>query len=118
MDSDAGKVALRQQSVQLCRAHSALDEDDDLVELQLVKQIVELAVLLFLIKLDVVLLKTVQCELGLIVDVDFERSLHELLADGSDLLGKGGRKHHNLLLLGGGAEDLLHITAHVCANNT
>ena len=39
--------------------------------------------------------------------------LHELLADRSDLLGAGGGEHHDLLLVGSGAEDLLHVAAHV-----
>ena len=40
--------------------------------------------------------------------------LHELLADGSNVLGEGGRKHHHLLLMGRHPEDLLHVMAHVC----
>ena len=40
--------------------------------------------------------------------------LHELLADGPDVLGQGGREHHDLLLVRGGPEDLLDVAAHVC----
>ena len=40
--------------------------------------------------------------------------LHELLADGADVLGEGGREHHHLLLVGGVAEYLLHVPSHVC----
>jgi hypothetical protein len=113
VNGDSGEVALAQQSVELGGALGALDKDNDLVELQLVEQLVELAVLLLLLKLNVVLLKTVQGELGLVVHVDLERRLHKLLADGSDLLGESGGEHHNLLLLGSGTEDLLDVTTHV-----
>lgn len=110
---DGGKVALAQQLVELGGTESALDEDDDLVELEVVEQLVQLAVLLRLCKLDIVLLETVKCELCLVIDVDLERVLHELLADRSSLLGEGGTEHHNLLLSRSGAEDLLNVTAHV-----
>jgi len=43
-----------------------------LVELEAVQQVVELSVLLALGELDKVLLKTVQSQLGLIIDVDLE----------------------------------------------
>ena len=43
-----------------------------LVELEAVQQIVELSVLLALRELDKVLLKTVQSQRGLIIDVDLE----------------------------------------------
>jgi hypothetical protein len=114
VDSDTGEVALAQKLVELGGTERALDEDDDLVELQLVEQIVELAVLLSLAKLDVVLLETVKGELGLVVNVDLQRVTHELLADGTGLLGQGGREHHNLLLCWGSTEDLLDVAAHVC----
>ena len=54
-----------------------------------------------------------QGELGLVIDIDLERILHELLANGSDLLRECGTEHHDLLLGGGSAEDLLDVTAHV-----
>lgn len=41
-------------------------------------------------------------------------ALHELLAGGADVLRESGGEHHNLLVVGGGAEDFLNITAHVC----
>lgn len=113
VDSDTGEVALAQQLVQLVSTQGALDEDNDLVELQVIKKLVQLAVLLVLAELDVVLLETVQGELGVVIDVDLERVAHELLADGADLLGQGGAEHHNLLVGGGGTEDLLDVTAHV-----
>ena len=86
VDCNTGEVALAQELVKLSRTQSALDEDDDLVELQAVQQLVEFAVLLRLVELDAVLLKTVESELGLIVDIDFERISHELLADRANIL--------------------------------
>lgn len=53
------EVALAQETVKLCCALGALDEDDDLVVCQVVKQVVELPVLLALGALDEVLLQTV-----------------------------------------------------------
>jgi hypothetical protein len=67
---------------------SAFDENDSLVELNLIEQLVKLSVLLFLVDLDVVLLEAVQSKLCLI-NVDFKRVLHDLLADGSDLERSG-----------------------------
>lgn len=84
--SNGWEITLSKQLVKLSGAESALDEDDDLIELQAIEEIVELTVLLRLVELDTVLLKTVQGELGLVVDVDLERVSHELLADWSDFL--------------------------------
>lgn len=84
--SDGGEVAFAQQLVELSGTYGALDEDNDLVELKLVEELVQLAVLLLLFKLDVVLLKTVQGELGVLIDVVLGRVLHELAADGLDVL--------------------------------
>jgi hypothetical protein len=112
VDGHRGEVALLQQLVELDGTLHALDEDDHLVELERVEQLVELAVLLILGELDVVLLQTVQRQLG-VVDVDLHRVLHELLADGAHLGRERGREHHHLLLVRGGLEDLLHVTAHV-----
>ena len=114
VDSSAGEVALAKELVELRAAKSRTDEDDDLVELQAVEKVVELAVLLLLVKLHVVLLETVKCQLLLVIDVDLERVLHELLADNADVLVEGGREHHNLLVLGSSTEDGLDIIAHVC----
>ena len=115
VDCSAGEVALAEQPVELSATLSGADEDDDLVELQAVKQIVQLAVLLALIELDVELLETVERELLLIVDVDLEGILHELLAYSTDILGERGREHHHLLVGRSSAEDRLHIVAHVCS---
>lgn len=40
--------------------------------------------------------------------------LHELAADGSNLLAECGTEHHDLLLVGCQSEDLLDITPHIC----
>jgi hypothetical protein len=113
VDSDTGEVALAQQLVELVGTLGALDEDDNLVELQVVQQVVQLAVLLLLAQLDVVLLETVQGELGVVIDVDLKRVAHELLADRANLLRESGAEHHDLLVGRSGAENLLDVTAHV-----
>jgi hypothetical protein len=52
-------------------------------------------------------------QLGIVINEDFEGSLHELLANGSDGFVKGGREHHHLLLMGSELEDGLDIGSHV-----
>lgn len=113
MDSNGREVALAQKLVEFGGSECALDEDDDLVELEFIEQFIEFAVLLLLVEFDVVLLKAVEGKLGLIINVDFERVLHKLLADRADLLGECCAEHHNLLLCRSGAEDLLNVAAHV-----
>lgn len=113
VDSDTGEVALAQELVELVGTLGALNEDDDLVELQVVQQVVQLAVLLLLAELDVVLLETVKGELGVVIHIDLERVAHELLADRANFLGEGSAEHHNLLVGRSSTEDLLDITAHV-----
>lgn len=113
MDSDRREVALAQKLVELGGTESALDENDDLVELQLIEKLVELAVLLTLLKRNVVLLKTVEGQLGVLIDVVLGGVLHELAADRLDLVRQGSGEHHNLLLLGSGTENLLDVAAHV-----
>ena len=39
--------------------------------------------------------------------------LHELLADGPDVLAECGAEHHDLLLVRRRTEDLLHVASHV-----
>ena len=113
VNRDGREVAVLQKLVKFGCTKGALNEDDCLVELKLIEQLVQLPILLLLIKFDVVLLKTVQSELCFIINVDFKRVLHELLADGPNLLGEGGAEHHYLLLSGRGSEDFLNITAHI-----
>ena len=43
--------------------------------------------------------------------------VHEFLANGANLLRKGGTEHHHLLRVGRGSEHFLYITTHVCRNN-
>jgi hypothetical protein len=85
MDCSAGKVALAEKLIKLGASEGRADEDDDLVELEAVKKIVELAVLLLLVELHIVLLQTVQRQFLLVIDIDFEWVLHELLADNPDI---------------------------------
>ncbi len=113
VNRDGREVAVLQKLVKFGCTKGTLNEDDCLVELKLIKQLIQLSVLLLLIKFDVVLLKTVQSKLCFIIDVDFKRVLHELLADGPNLLGEGGAEHHYLLLSWCGSEYFLYITAHI-----
>jgi hypothetical protein len=50
----------------------------DLVELEVVQELVQLPVLLLLLELEVVLLKTVEGQLGLVIDVNLEWLLSAL----------------------------------------
>ena len=113
MDGDGRKVALAQQSVELVGTAHALDEDDDLVELERVEQVVQLAILLVLLEPHKVLLEAVKGQFGLVVDIDLKRVLHELLADRTDVLGEGGTEHHDLLAVRRRTEDVLDVAAHV-----
>ena len=113
MNADGGEVALGKETVELVGTGDLGDEDDNLVELQSIEKVIELAVLLGLGQLDVVQLQTVEGELGVIVDVNLHWVLTELAADRADLLAQGGREHHDLLLVGGHAEDLLDVTTHL-----
>lgn len=113
VDSNGREVAFAQKLIQFIRASSALDKDNNLVELQIIEQVIQLAVLLLLIQLDVVLLKTVQSELCILVDVMLCRVLHELAADGLDVLSQGSGEHHDLLVRRGGAENVLDVGAHI-----
>ena len=70
VDRDGREAVLRQQGGEGLAALDALDKDDDLVEVKRVKQAEELAVLLLVQEVDVVLLETVQGQLGLVVNVD------------------------------------------------
>merc|ERR1719336_2444938 len=113
VDGDGREVLLNQQLGQCHAPLHRLDEDHHLVELQHIQELKELAVLLRVLQLDVVLPQPVQRELCLVINVHLHRVLHELLVHGSDILGESGAEHHNLLLVGRGTENLLHIAAHV-----
>lgn len=75
VDRHRREVALAQQLVELLCSSHAVDENNNLIEVQHVQQIVQLAVLLLLAQFHVVLLQAVQSELRLVVDVDFNRLL-------------------------------------------
>jgi hypothetical protein len=83
------------------------------LKFQGIEQIVQLAVLLRLLQLDVVLLQTVQRQLRLVVHVDLHRVLHELPADSPDVWRERRRKEHDLLLPRRLLEDFLHVSPHV-----
>ena len=86
MHSNAREIALPEQLVQFCSPNGALYENDDLIKLQRIKQITELPILFPFAQFDVVLLKTVKCKLGLIINVNLERILHEFLANRTNFL--------------------------------
>ena len=113
MHSNRREVAFSKKLVELSGTESALDEDDDLIKFKTIEEVVKFAILFSFTELDAVLLKTMQSELGLIVNVNFKRITHELLADGSDLLRQCGAEHHHLLLRRCGSEDFLNVAAHV-----
>lgn len=113
MNGDTWKVAFTKQFVQFSSSKCTLDEDDDLVEFETIEQVVELAILLALAEFDGILLKAVQCELGFIIDKNFQRMSHELSANWPDRFWESGAEHHDLFLGRSCAEDLLNISAHV-----
>lgn len=90
MNRNTWEIAFVQKPIKLSGSDSALDENDDLVELKLVQEFVKLSILLLFLKLDVILLETVESELGFIIDINLKRRLHKLLANGANLLGKSG----------------------------
>ena len=56
-----------------CTLCSAMWACVDLVEIERIEQVIQLAILLRLLELDIVLLKAVQCQLALVVNVDLHR---------------------------------------------
>lgn len=77
VNADGRKVALLQKPVELSGARDLGDENDDLVELESIQKVVQFAILLRLFQADKVLLKTVEGQLGVVVDVNLGR-LHFL----------------------------------------
>jgi len=110
---DGGERALVEELVELVATGNGGHEDDDLVELEAIEEIGQLAVLLLLLEVDVVLEQAVESELALVVDVDFDGIDGELLGNGADLLGEGGGEHHDLLGVRGLGEDVLHGATHI-----
>ena len=90
-----------------------LGEDDNLVELEIIKQLDELPDLLVVVELDIVLLEAVQGQLGLVVDVQLEWVLAELLTNFLGALGQSGREHHHLPLRVGAHENTLNLLSHI-----
>lgn len=72
VDKDGGKVLGLEELGEVLGAGGALDKDDDLVELEAVEHLEEAAELLLLRQRDVVLLQTVEGQLGLVIDEDLE----------------------------------------------
>jgi len=69
---DAREATLPEQLVQFDSTSNTLDENDDLVKIERVEEVVQLAVLLSLLKSEKVLLETVESELRLVVDEDLK----------------------------------------------
>jgi len=67
-----------------------LGEDDNLVKLEVVKQVDKLEDLLILFQLHVVLLETMQSELRFVVNIQLERILHVHLAHFLSLWSQSG----------------------------
>mmetsp|Transcript_23900 Transcript_23900/g.56458 ORF Transcript_23900/g.56458 Transcript_23900/m.56458 type:complete len:273 (+) Transcript_23900:96-914(+) len=113
VDTDRREVTFSQQTVQFLGTRNFTDEDNDLVELECVKQVVQLTVLVSLVQLGVVQAKTVQGQLGFVVDVDLHRVLTELLTDRPDLLRQCRTEKHDLFLVRCESENFLNVTTHV-----
>lgn len=116
VDRNRWEVTLAQELVQFGGSDCAFYENDNLVEGKLIKQLIKTSILLSFFQLDVVLLKAIEGKLCLIINVDFERVLHEFLANGANLLGKSGTEHHDLFLWRCSSEDLLNIATHIYNN--
>jgi hypothetical protein len=81
MHSNTWKIAFAKQLVELSAACSTLDKDDDLVKFHCVEKKVELPILLVFAQANIVLLETVQSELGIVVNEKLKRVSHEFLAN-------------------------------------
>jgi len=98
---------------QLDGVRYGLNENDDLVKVEGVDEVGQLGVLLVLFELHVVLLETVESEFALVLNEDFRRVAHELLAGVLDVSGEGGGEHHDLLVVGSLLENVLDVSSHV-----
>jgi hypothetical protein len=97
MNGSGGESLLSQQIVESNASLNRLDEDHDLelykgsetvkylIELKVVQQIEQLAVLLVLLQLDVELLQCMKRELRFIVDIDLERLKGRTLSDSKNI---------------------------------
>ena len=70
VDANRREIALGEELVELLRTRNGSHEDDNLVEVERIKQVVQLAVLLCLLELDIVLLETVKRQLALVVHIN------------------------------------------------
>lgn len=89
MNANGWEIAINKEIVENCGTSDCAHKNDYLVEQKSIKEIVELSILFSLIKLNIVLDKTVKTELSFVINKDFEWVLHELLADWSNSLIKG-----------------------------
>jgi hypothetical protein len=124
VDGDGGEVTLAEKTVKFAGSTDGFDKNDDLVEFEGIKEVVEFAVLLGFGEADKVLLEAVQGQLGLVINVNLEwlklveyirgtHVLHEFLADWADFLRQCGREHHDLFVFRGCPENILDIPSHV-----
>lgn len=80
VDAHGWEVALLEEAIQFDRAADLANEDNNLVEVERVQKVAKFAVLLVLLEFNVVLDQTVEGELGITIDEDFEwlsRKSHE-----------------------------------------
>lgn len=112
MDTNRWEATLVEHTVQHLCSLTRTHKDNHLIELEVINEIMKLMILLFLSKLDVVLLKSMESELRLIINNDLEWIIHELLTNCSHIFIHSGTVHHNLFLIWGLTEDLLDISSH------
>ena len=113
MDSLGRNGVLVEHLVELDRIVDLAHEDDHLVELKLIDQIHQLTNLVALVKADIVLAKTMEGELALVLNEDLGGGAHKLAASNLDLWGQGGCEHHHLLTMRSLLKDLLDVATHV-----
>jgi hypothetical protein len=113
VDIDGWKVLVLEELVQSDASLNRFDKDDDLVEFEGVQEVEQLSVLFLFLEVDKVLSETVKGELGVVVNVDLHWVVHEFLADWSDFFGEGSGEHHDLFLVWGRPENILHISSHI-----
>ena len=87
MDSLGGDGVLVEHLVELDGVVDLAHKDDNLVELQLIDKIHQLADLVTFVKTDVVLAETMKGELALVLDEDLGGVAHKLAASDLDLGG-------------------------------
>ena len=113
VNGNRGEIFPSEDLVQFNGVLYVLDEDYDLVEHEWIEEVLELSDLFIIFELHVVLLQTMEGKLFLIINKYFERILHEFPTNIFDLWGESGRKHHDLLFMGGCLENWLNISPHI-----